>query len=368
MSSLTQSELESSNHYTARTAEEKFRTQSQASRIYRPIQLWLPGFFLAFLSGVTAYAICIQSGSLGWALFVAVPLSAGAIGGYACRVGGAMKVMLGLILVPALVLGIVSVNVAGFFCGGMLGGIFLGPMLVGLGIGSLTRTALKNSAWSQRYFLPLIIFILFPYAAQIIECSVPRATEHAIVDTHLHVHATADEAWNAVMFYEEVEHDPPLLLHMALPKPVRSVGNKQHVGQTVNCIYDRGHLKKRISEVVPGKRLAFEVIEQKLHFERDVTLKSGSFTIEPVDEHNESAGVYVRLQTTYERHLRPTSIWKPIEEVVVHSLHEHVLEGMRQHITRQRKHPVPPSYPQTNDEPTLAESKQRRNYWRHAWN
>src|SRR5262245_58530609 len=50
-------------------------------------KFWLPGFLLSVFVGTLTYAGCLQTGGeMGWSLFFAVPVSFGAILGYACRV------------------------------------------------------------------------------------------------------------------------------------------------------------------------------------------------------------------------------------------------------------------------------------------
>jgi hypothetical protein len=300
-----------------------FRSQRHVVRW----KYWFPGFLLAVASGVISYAICLTSGELGFALFIAVPVSIGCILGYGTRVTTWLLGILGIMAVCTIVFMLMSMHLAGAFCGLMLSVIFIIPTGFGIVIGLLLRAVLVRTAWDQRWFFPLICFILMPYAVQWIENLLPRRTEIATVATGLTVHATPREVWNAIMFYEEVEHAPPWLLQLALPKPERSVGNKQQVGELIRCYYDRGHLFKRISCVEQDRLLVFHVVEQKLHFERDVTLRGGSFELIPVGpEHTR-----IVLTTDYERHLRPTWIWQPIERRVIHTLHGHVLEGMRRH-------------------------------------
>ena len=288
---------------------------------------WLPGFLASVISGIISYAACLMGGQgdLGYALFVAVPISAGVILGYGTQTRFWLLILLGLGVTASIVCALVFANVSGIFCGLMLSVIFLMPLVIGLGIGAALRYILKVSNWNQRWYLPLLAFIALPYVVQFIEDRFPRRTEIATVRTELHMHATPQEAWDAVMFYEEVEHDPPMLLDLSLPKTIGSQGRKDRVGEIVRCQYDRGWLVKRISKVEPGQALEFEVIEQHLHFERDVTLTGGSFRIEKLDD----GTARVVLTTDYERHLHPGWLWTPVEKEVVHTLHEHVLEGMR---------------------------------------
>ena len=56
------------------------------SRVFLPWQFWFPGLVLAVFSGVTSYALLLYSGAdLAAAMFLGVPVSGGAILGYASR-------------------------------------------------------------------------------------------------------------------------------------------------------------------------------------------------------------------------------------------------------------------------------------------
>jgi hypothetical protein len=318
---------------------------------------WFPGFCLAVASGILSYGFCLMNGSdLGLALFVGVPVSVGAILGYSTRIGVFGTMLLWILSLPAVVLGLLTLDLTGFFCGMTLGGIFALPLLVGVAAGKLLREALKSSKWHQRHFLPVFALAALPHAVQGVENALPRRVEVATVRTNLRVNATPDEAFRAIMFYEQVEHDPPWLLTLALPKPVRSEGSKAAVGNIVRCYYDRGYLVKRISERVENRRLAFEVVEQHLHFERDLTLLDGSFAVEAAEEYGGHDSRIV-LTTRYRRRLYPAWLWQPMERAIVHTLHGHVLEGMRRkfEIDREGFPAVVPEPPYEPNKPTATD-------------
>jgi hypothetical protein len=71
--------------------------------------------------------------------------------------------------------------------------------------------------------------------------------------------------------------------------------------------------------------------------ENYANLKEGSFEIEPVGTRQSR----ITLTTRYERKLTPAWIWEPIERKVIHTLHGHVLEGMR----RKAEHEQPQEKP-----------------------
>jgi hypothetical protein len=152
------------------------------------------------------------------------------------------------------------------------------------------------------------------------------------ISTHAAFPAAPDDAWHAIVFYEEIEHRPPWLLGVALPRPLRSEGAKDVVGGIVRCTYERGYLLKRMSAVEEG-RLAFDVVEQQLEFGGGVELLGGGVSIDPLG----SDGARVTLTTRYRSPRRPFGrLWAAIEERLVHAFHRHVLEGMRRSLVRER--------------------------------
>ena len=302
-------------------------------------KFWLPGFLMSVTIGTLTYAGCLQTGDMGYALFFAVPVSFGAILGYACRVQTWAFVFLGILAIASVVFALVAMNLAGIFCGFTLGLIFLVPVFVGLLFGALLRSILIASRWDHAWYFRWYVWLIaaLPLAAQQVESLIPWRQEIAVVQTSLTVDATPEEAWNAIMFYEDVEHPPPWLLHLALPQPIRSEGNKQKEGEIVRCFYNCGTISKRISRVQPGRRLSFEVVEAVMRSENYAQLRDGHFEIEPLTDRQSR----ITLTTRYERKHRPAWIWEPIERKVIHTLHGHVLEGMRRKAEKSPPEPEP---------------------------
>jgi hypothetical protein len=305
-------------------------------------KFWLPGFLLSVAVGTLSYAACLQGGEMGYALFFAVPVSFGAILGYGTRVQTWAYAVLGILTITTVVLVLVSGNLAGIFCGFTLGIIFLVPTFFGLMCGIVLRAVLIASGWDHAWYFRWYVWLIaaLPVIGQQIESAIPRGEEIAVVQTGLTIDATPEEAWNAIMFYEDVQHPPPWLLHLALPQPIRSEGRKDKPGEIVRCYYNCGQICKRINRVEPARRLTFDVVEAVMRSENYATLKDGSFEIEPVGTRQSR----ITLTTRYERKLRPAWVWEPIERKVIHTLHGHVMEGMRREAER-KKEPEPPEEP-----------------------
>lgn len=327
------------NPQTYATNREKFQC----------LEWWLPGFCLSVVVGVVSYAILVFLGEMSEALFIAVPLAIGAMLGFTVRLGSSLfaVIAMGFVMIAAIlsvVLVIVMTNLAGIFCGVTLSIIFLAPVSVGVLLGILIRKCLKNTRYAQWQNLPILLIAVFPFGVQAVDNFFPHPIDIATVRTEIVLPTSASEAWKSLMFYEEVNHEPPWLLKLALPRPVRAEGSMGQVGETRRCIYENGHLTKQFTERVERRRLAFKVIEQHLHFERDVTLLDGSFQLQTLNLKQ----TRMTLSTRYIRHLRPAWLWEPIESKVVHTLHQHVLEGVRRKANRPEKSPPqnlsPPEY------------------------
>ena len=312
-------------------------------------KFWFPGLCLAISLGVISYGVTLTAGDMGLSLFVGVPVSIGAILGYATRVRVWGLLLLAAVAIPAVVTAIVSTNMAGIFCGATLGLIFCIPVFGGLLLGYVLRIILKGSSWDQRVFLPVLLIAAAPPAsAYLVSRLFPHPVEIVTVETEMTFAMAPELAWNRILFYEEVEHEPPWLLKLSLPRPVRTEGSSARVGDVKRCVYEKGHLSKRITHVDSNRRLEFVVVEQELHFERDVTLIDGGFELKPDGDGNST---HVTLRTRYQRHLSPRWVWEPIERNVVRALHQHVMEGMRRNVPRADDY---------DEDPNLDRSKQER--------
>jgi hypothetical protein len=144
------------------------------------------------------------------------------------------------------------------------------------------------------------------------------------VTTRIWLDASPDAVWKELRFYEEVPNSPGLFLLTVLPRPIRSEGEKTRVGASVRCVYQGGHLVKRITAAEPGHLLRFEVLEQNLGIENCVSMGNGSYEIRGTE-----GGSEVLLTTHYRGHLRPRVLWRPFERMFAHRVHRHILKGLK---------------------------------------
>jgi hypothetical protein len=162
-----------------------------------------------------------------------------------------------------------------------------------------------------------------------VETRSPPAAAEAVVATSMIFDAPAAEVWQRLMFYEQIDERPPLHLRMLLPVPIETKGRKSEVGDEVHCRYEGGYLIKRVTQIEPGQRYAFEIVEQALAVGSGVMLAGGEYALRDVA----SRRTEICITTHYTSPRRPRWLWLPIERVVCHSFHRHILRAMRRGVT-----------------------------------
>lgn len=290
---------------------------------------WLPAFVLASGLGLVTCLLLVGGAGFGWAVTFAAPIMVGGVIGYSVRVGRWAAIAVAVLAWVACVAGMATGGMAGVFCTLLLVGMAIIPLSLSVLAGVLLRLRLKHSNWGQRQWLPILAMCLLPFMVAAVELRLP-APPAVAVETTCIIDAPLESAWSAVMFYEDVEHDPPLLLRLALRTPLYAHGRVSRVGDRRTCVYTRGRLTKKITAVRPLEALDFAVVEQEMFEDYSVRLTGGSFRFEAVD----AGRTRVTLTTSYEPLLRPRWAWRPAETHVVTLLHAHVLEGMAQEAER----------------------------------
>lgn len=290
-------------------------------------KFWLPAWLVATAGGVGLVAGFYSIGVLTSAVWIGVPFALGTFLGYCGRGGIVLQVLLAIAVCGSVILGLMSLSLAGVFCGLILAGIAMGPISFGVLSGWLLRACLRYTSFSQRSHLRGLFLLLLPGVWMLIELPFITRNPIVIVTTTQHIQATPEEVWSALHFYESVEHSPPLLLRLGLPRPVSTRGSMTDVGDIKICVYTQGELRKQITESRPNERLAFDVVHQRIGIERYVSLIDGSFELRP-----NGAGTHIALTTRYTAHLSPRWLWGPLERLSARTLHEHVIAGVRRNV------------------------------------
>jgi hypothetical protein len=295
---------------------------------------WLPPLLLAGAGGGVLWAILVASVGYGWATTLVMPASIGCVIGYTVKGRGcgwsAVVLLLALAATGMALTAVAGGGLAGGLCVFVLALVALVPVTLGVLLGVMLRGVLRATRFSQREYLSIAL-LLVPAVVAAVE---GRHDGLAImsVSTVRVVDAPPGAAWDSIQFYEEVRRPVPWLLWLSPSlRPRYTVGRSEHVGDLKVCVYQRGHLVKRITEVIPGQRLAFAVVEQDQIETDGVTLVDGSFVLEPIDGGRRTR---VTLTTRYVPKLAPRFAYAWAEAWTVHTLHGHVLAGMKDRAER----------------------------------
>ncbi len=159
-----------------------------------------------------------------------------------------------------------------------------------------------------------------------------RAGIPTSIVTGMTIRASPGQVWDRLTFYEQIPFPPPIHLRLLLPAPVRSEGRWAAVGDETRCVYDRGHLLKRVTRVDPRRHYGFDVVEQELAIGRGIRLTGGSYTLLELSDGSTRIG----LETQYVSSVRPRMLWKRVEAAVCHAFHRHILGAMRRELESQK--------------------------------
>lgn len=164
--------------------------------------------------------------------------------------------------------------------------------------------------------------------AQELGSSTADVTQPSLVTTRMEFGASAERVWKGLMFYEEIGGRPPLHLRLLLPVPIRTEGRVSEVGDEARCVYEGGHLLKRITRIERGDSYEFEVAEQELSVGGGMRLSGGRYTLRQLP----NGGTEVAIETRYASARWPRWFWQPLERLVCHWFHRYLLSSMRRKI------------------------------------
>ncbi len=144
--------------------------------------------------------------------------------------------------------------------------------------------------------------------------------------TSMSIQASKAAVWSKVGFYEHVNKEPGLLLRLSLPVPQEVEGRHEKVGDTCRCRYsDGGFLTKRMTSIIDGSRIDFEIIEQSIRYQDSIKLLGGFIEVEEVDDTQS----IVHMVTYYKNCLGLESVSSLFINKVIKTMHRFVIEDMR---------------------------------------
>lgn len=150
----------------------------------------------------------------------------------------------------------------------------------------------------------------------------------SVVETRMVFAASPEEVWRGLLFYEEIGGRPPTHLRLLLPVPIRTEGKVSEVGGEAMCLYEGGHLLKRVTKIEREHFYEFEVAEQALSVGGGMRLSGGRYTLRDLTD----GRTEVAVETRYVSAKWPRWFWEPLERMVCHWFHRYLLGSMRRGI------------------------------------
>jgi hypothetical protein len=287
-------------------------------------RFWLPGLIQSAFLGAVILGGLLLAGSTGWAMTIAAPVTIGSLVAYKCRVRSIFVFLLSACGLCGVVVMLFSASLSGLLCS-VVALVVLGiPTMMGALLGMALRNKLKNSGFDQRHYFPVIVLVLFPPGVAAAEAVFGAEFAPEIVRTSRVLPVGIERAWGRMAFYEDLPQRKPWLLEWAGPVPVRTDTKSDSSGVTRTCVYERGYLRKQVTEVRAPALMRFVVTEQHVGEEHSVQLIDGSFAFAAAGPDS----TRVTLETRYRPKLSPRWCWRPFERLVNRQVHEHVLAGM----------------------------------------
>lgn len=291
-------------------------------------RMWAPGVLLSITVGVILIVTLGGGmGAVGAGVWFGVPTCMGVLLGYRVKAKWTALFLLACVVSAGTGFALVTMNLAGAYCGIALVLVMAIPLLIGVAMGTVLRVLLQVGGYAQARFLPVVIALLIPTTWSLIDRAGGRTHTEIAVTTERVVIGEPEDVWRELMFFEDVRTRPPLLMRIALPRPLWTEGSMANVGDRRVCVYTAGRLTKEITAVTPAQELAFRVVEQE--FEPAAVLTGGSFRVEPAGP----GRTRLTLETRYVPVHSPRVLWRIAEFVGVRTLHTHVINGVELAVT-----------------------------------
>ena len=216
-------------------------------------------------------------------------------------------------------------------CGGVIvneGAICLAmasPLLFGLIFAGVLG---GNAVFRSRYgpvrvsVVPLLLLLL------VTDTRLPH-THNGVVTTRVRVNATPAQVGKYIVAFPPLDKPSDFwLCRIGLPYPVETTASGATVGSARQCRFSGGiTVDERISEVIPGRSVAFDVTRQPRYPEvaDHATLHRGRITVE-----DNGDGTTTLVGTSwYSLHVFPAAYFGPWGDYLIHGVHYRVFDHIK---------------------------------------
>ena len=266
-----------------------------------------------------------------WILFILLPIVLGvAIGSMTVRVYSLIGAVATTILI---LLGLYIPGLSGIICVVMALGLIIPFIFLGYVITRLIKRywEIKDPNRLSVLLLPIIPFLIAAPTEHFLktdkESVIPVTTEQIF-------NYTPEQVYDAIKSVDTLNADRPWLMKFDLPVPTKCVLEKEEVGGTRTCYFNKGNLSngdfgggtitEKITELERGKVLKMDVTSYNLIGRKWLGFKQAIYYFSKVGDH----GCKLTRVTTYTSVLNPRFYWQPLEELGIRQEHEYVFNNL----------------------------------------
>lgn len=263
----------------------------------------------------------------GWAMFIILPVVLGfAIGALNNRTGKIVGLLtgLGVFLVILLIAGL-----EGYVCVPICLPLIIPFIFIGAILSKLTKRmrVISEKKRLNAMALPLVVFLIF---APLEMALVDSTNEIRVVRSVIILPHSPEEVFNAVKSIKKVEGDKPFLMKLDLPVPIKCVLEKEEVGATRICYFEKGRIVQRITSFEPGRVLSMDIISYELTGRDWLEFIDADYTFELVGEKH----CKMTRVTRYKSNLAPRQYWERFEVLGIEQEHDYVFSHIRMYLMK----------------------------------
>jgi len=267
------------------------------------------------------------TGSMGWVLFVLLPIVTGLATALMVRGRKVLtaSLLMGAIICTAILL---ITRMEGWVCLLMSTPLIAFGLAIGALIGTLIRAAIDRSRQQSGTSLMMLAALpLLLIGANNAEEPSRRATRAETIASTLVVDASRELAWDQLKTFDQINGSKGLLMTIGLPVPVSCTMSGEGVGATRTCYFEQGHIQERVTEWNPPSSMKLEITEFDVPGRPWLSFQDASYDL------TEAGGrTVITRKTTIVSRLSPVWYWRRMEKIGVETEHEYLFEEIKRKI------------------------------------
>ena len=278
------------------------------------VALGLGGFFLVYDS----------TGSMGWVLFLVLPVATGFATALVARLRSIViaSLLIGLMICTVILL---ITGYEGFVCVLMSSPILAVGMALGALLGSLVRIHVlpRFRKPGMPMMLLLLVLPLFLKGANSAETESRRTLRaETITDTTV-LNGSPEEVWNDLKTMDSVRGTKTFLMKIGLPVPVSCKTEGEGVGGKRTCYFETGYIEERITKWDFPNSMQFEITASDVPGRPWLSFRDAGYEF----KRDGSRTVLTRTTTIVSR-LSPAWYWRRLEAIGVRTEHRYLFEAL----------------------------------------